>query len=231
MAVQIISTLAQNAVRPDPHLIGDNAAYDCETVIQVIDNDGMPNTPGATFTAAYLSTGNILAGGYTKSKDLVWSLQSNLFPERDVPVTLPTGCYDDTAYSCKGDPTNPGLADLTDSSMTTKGAAFVYKAGYQEGVYDTTPEMKWQKFFEHYKGVTAIALSRSETSLEGAYRMENVWSSGSSQWTFDPQPTPIYTEFAAAFLQSRCLEERSHKIVTFDYDTGEVLQAYPWLSR
>jgi hypothetical protein len=31
-------------------------------------------------------------------------------------------------------------------------------------------------------------------------------------------------------VESKCLEQRSHKIVTFDYANGEILQAYPWRS-
>jgi hypothetical protein len=37
--------------------------------------------------------------------------------------------------------------------------------------------------------------------------------------------------FVAAFLESRCLSQHSHKIVTLDYQTGEVLQAYPYVSK
>ena len=143
---------------------------------------------------------------------------------------MPTGCYTATNYSCG---TTDNLRDPPTGAAgtTTKGAAFIYKAGYQESAYNTAPRIHWQKFFENYQGVTAVALSRSERSLEGAYGRENSWDAGSSQWVFDPQPTPIYTNFGAAFLHSRCLEERSHKIITFDYSTGDLLQSYPWLSR
>lgn len=74
--------------------------------------------------------------------------------------------------------------------------------------------------------MTAIKLSRNE-----AITAFPAWDTGTGAYAYEPVPKTIYKSFVAAFLQSRCLTEKPHKIVILDYSTGAVLQAIPFTSK
>mmetsp|Transcript_14973 Transcript_14973/g.23172 ORF Transcript_14973/g.23172 Transcript_14973/m.23172 type:complete len:134 (+) Transcript_14973:365-766(+) len=121
-----------------------------------------------------------------------------------------TGCYSGEAYDCDGTP-------VTDDAL--KGVAFIMRVSdTTTGLGDSGEDenIVWQKFFEAYNSVTALKLSRQETIPTAP-----TWSG--SAWSHEPSPTSIYTNFVAAFLQSRCQTLRPQKIVIMDYSDGSVL--------
>jgi hypothetical protein len=85
-------SFSQYLTDPDPFYFGDDyashsdATKQCDTELEVMDNDGSEG---------------FVAGGFTQSKDMVWADPVNNFsPPKVVPTVTPTGCYDATAFTC-----------------------------------------------------------------------------------------------------------------------------------
>ena len=97
---------------PDPFYFGDDYD-DCDTELVVLDNDGHPSD--------HSTPGGFVAGGFTQSKDMVWSDPANNFdpPPKPVPTEVPTGCYKDSTYTCKDG------TKITDDTL--KGVAYIFK--------------------------------------------------------------------------------------------------------
>ena len=149
---------------------------------------------------------------------MVWSDPANNFdPPKPVPTNVPTGCYKDSTYTCKDG------TEITDDAL--KGVAYIFK-GTASASNTADETIQWKRFFEHYNSVTALALSRSETN-----RVHPTWDTINLQWTSEPEPTTIYQDFVAGFLQSPCLADKPHKIVILDYQTGALMLVIPYESK